>query len=135
MLRDHIDKYYFDGNYNCAESVLLAANDYYDLGLDEKAIKVVSGYGAGMQTGNVCGTLLSGISILSLKYVETKAHESEDIKPAVTLLMERFKAEIGESILCDDIKPCYFVEGQRCRETVVKACDVIEKVLAEYQPA
>ena len=32
MLKDEIGKYYFDGNYNCAETIIRAGNDYYNLG-------------------------------------------------------------------------------------------------------
>ena len=31
MLKDVYQKYYFEQNYNCAETLLRAANDYYDL--------------------------------------------------------------------------------------------------------
>lgn len=134
MLKDHADKYYFEGNYNCAETVMHAANEYYGLGLADREIKLLGGYGAGMQTGNICGALLAGISVLTCKYVEVKAHESADIGPVTAMLIDRFKAEIGETLLCADIKAMNFAEGQRCRKTVQAACDVLEKVLEEYQP-
>lgn len=132
MLKDYVEKYFLQGNYNCAEAVLHASNDYYQLGLSEQAMKLVSGFGGGMQTGNVCGTLLAAISVFSLRYVETKAHESEDIKPAVALLVQRFKEAMGGSILCCDIKPRLFQEGVRCLRTVEIACDVMEQVISEY---
>ena len=34
MLRETAKKYYLEQNYNCAESVLRAANEEYGLGLD-----------------------------------------------------------------------------------------------------
>ena len=36
MLKDEIGKYYFDGNYNCAETIIRAGNDYYQLGLHDE---------------------------------------------------------------------------------------------------
>lgn len=133
MLRDHVEKYYFDQNFNCAEALLHAANDYYGLGLDEKSMRLVAGYGAGMQTGNVCGTVLSAIAIFSEKYVETKAHESQDIKPITQKFLRRFRETLNGSLLCKDLKAAYFKPEQRCVHTVLTACDVVENVIAEYE--
>jgi len=135
MLKDLIEKYYFTGNYNCAETILHAANEYYGLDLPEREMKLVSGFGGGMQTGNVCGALLVAISVLSLRYVEAKAHESAAIKPVTTLLTERFLDTLNGSLLCREIKPAYFREGVRCLATVQAACDVLEQVIREYEEA
>ena len=133
MLKDYIEKYYFNGNYNCAETIIRAANDCYGLGLSEKEMLLVSGYGAGMQTGNVCGALLAAIGYFSLRYVETRAHESTAIKPAVQLLTRRFREAFNGSILCKDIKPVYFNPEDRCFHTVQTACDVIDHVIEEFE--
>ena len=37
MLRETAAKYYLEGDYNCAESVLLAANDEYGFGQEDRA--------------------------------------------------------------------------------------------------
>ncbi|MBQ0000552.1 MAG: C_GCAxxG_C_C family protein [Clostridiales bacterium] len=134
MLKDVYAKYYFDQNYNCAETILRAGNEYYELGLHDRDMILVGGFGAGMQSGNTCGAILAAISILSMKYVEAKAHESADIKPVVNLLLDKFNAKYG-SVLCDVIKPQSFMPEVRCEKTIIAACDIIEEVLAEYKPA
>ena len=131
MLRDYAEQYYFDQNYNCAETLIRAANDYYDLGLDEKAMRLMAGYGGGMQTGNVCGTVLAAIGVFSEKYVETKAHESKDIKPVTQKFLRRFRETLNGSLLCKDLKAAYFEPEKRCVHTVLMACDVLEQVIAE----
>lgn len=133
MLKDVAQEYYFDKNYNCAETILHAANDYYDLGLHEKDMILVAGFGAGMQTGNTCGALLASISVLSMKYVEAKAHESADIRDVALMLTRKFKEKFG-STLCREIKPNFFSPEVRCKNTVDGACDILEEVFAEYQP-
>lgn len=132
MLKDHIAKYYFDGNYNCAETMLRAANDYYELGLHDRDMILVGAYGAGIQTGNTCGAVLSAAAVLSMKYVEAKAHESEDIKPVTTILMKKFKEKYG-STLCKDIKAQSFKPEYRCLKTVETACDILEETIKEYE--
>lgn len=131
MLKDLYDKYYYEGNYNCAETIIRAGNEYYGLGLHDRDMIAFGGFGAGMQTGNTCGAVLAGISILSMKYIEAKAHESADIKPVTKLLMRRFNERYG-SVLCKDIKPQSFKPDVRCKLTIEAACDIIEDVIAEY---
>lgn len=38
-------QYYLEKDCNCAETVLHAANDAYQLGLDDNAMKVIGGFG------------------------------------------------------------------------------------------
>lgn len=132
MLKDLYQKYYYEQNYNCAETILRAGNEYYDLGLHDRDMILVAGYGAGIQSGSVCGAILSGVSILSMKYVEAKAHESKDIHPITQKLLRKFKEKYG-SILCKDIKPQSFKPEYRCKMTIETACDILEEVLAEYE--
>ena len=49
-------------------------------------------YGGGIQTGNTCGAILATFSVLSIKYVEKKAHESKDIKPVTSAFIYYIKA-------------------------------------------
>ena len=133
MLKDYTEKYYYDQNYNCAETLLHAANGYYGLGLENREMKLAAGFGGGMQTGNICGCVLSAIRIFSMKYVEAKAHESEDIKPLTQLFLRRFREALNGSLLCRDLKAEYFRPETRCYATVQAACDVLEDVLKEYE--
>ncbi len=132
MLKDYLNEYYFEKNYNCAETILRAGNEYYQLGLHDRDMIMVAAYGAGIQTGNTCGAVLAGASILSMKYVEAKAHESEDIKPVVGKMIRAFKAQYN-SIQCRDIKPQSFKPEYRCLKTIETACDIIEKVITDYE--
>ena len=132
MLKDLLPKYYFEQNYNCAETILRAANEYYDLKLHDRDMILVGAYGAGIQSGNTCGAVLSAAAVLSMKYVEAKAHESEDIRPVVVKLMRKFNEKYG-STLCKDIKPQSFKPEYRCRETINTACDILEETIAEYE--
>ena len=132
MLKDVCEKYYLGSNYNCAEAIIRAGNEYYNLGLHENEMKMMGGYGAGIQCGASCGAVLSGVAILSLKYIETCAHESEDIRPVTLKLIKEFKNRYG-SILCKDIKPQSFTPELRCKNTVETACDILESVLADYE--
>lgn len=132
MLKDVCQKYYFEQNYNCAETILRAANEYYGLGLHDKDMIMVGAYGAGIQCGNTCGAVLAAAAILSLKYVEAKAHESADIRPVTVKMIRKVNAKYG-SVLCKDIKPQSFKPEYRCKMTVETLCDILEDTIAEYE--
>ena len=132
MLKDIFEKYYFDGNYNCAETMIRAANEYYGLGLHDRDMIMVGGFGAGMQCGSTCGAVLSAVAVLSMKYIAQRAHDSKEIKPVTLSLMRSFTEKYG-STLCKDIKPQSFNPEYRCKKTIESACDILEKVIAEFE--
>ena len=65
MLKDTVMKYYLEQDYNCAESIIRGANEYYGLGLDEKALLAFGGFGAGCYAGRLCGACAGGIAAVS----------------------------------------------------------------------
>ena len=101
MLKERATYYYMEDGCNCAEAVLLAANDVYGLGLSDETAKVVGGFGGGMGCGNACGALVKD-----------------------------FEAALG-STMCADLRKIHANQTQRCLKTVLAACDVLESHLAE----
>lgn len=132
MLKDVSRKYYLENNYNCAETIIRAANDYYELGLHDRDMIMVASYGAGIMTGNTCGAVLGAAAALSMKYVETKAHESDEIRPVTVKLIRKFNEKYG-SVLCRDIKPQSFTKEDRCLFTIENASDILEAVIEEFE--
>lgn len=132
MLKDEFYKYYLDQNYNCSECLIRACNDYFNLNIEEKDFKLFSAYGAGMQLGRMCGAINTCVAILSLMFVKEKAHESEDIRPVVTILMKKFMRQYG-SFDCMDIKPQSFKPEIRCGKTIEFACDALEETIKEFK--
>ena len=132
MFKDIVDKYYYAQDYNCAEIMIHAANEYYDLKLHDRDMIMLAGFGGGMQTGNTCGAILAAISILSMKYVGQRAHDSKDIRPVTTALIREFNTRYG-SLLCKDIKPQLFDPKLKCKYTIEAACDILEEVIADHE--
>lgn len=131
MLKDLAAKYYENG-YNCAESIIRAGNEYYNLGLDEKALRMTGAFGGGLQVGDICGALSGSACVVSSKYIETKAHECTDLKPLMVKLVRAFQAKFS-SRQCAQIKAKFFSKEVRCLNTVTTAADVLEQVLTEYE--
>ena len=107
MLRDTVMKYYLENDYNCAESLLRGANEYYGLGLDEKALLAIGGFGAGCYAGRLCGACAGSVAAVSSKYIHTRAHAEELARSRVEAFMKAFAETLG-SDLCAELKERYW---------------------------
>lgn len=131
MLKDIVKKYYTQG-YNCAESLTRAGNEYYNLGLDNNALKMVGAFGGGFHVGDVCGALSGSACIISSKYIETKAHDSADLKPLMLNFVRAFQSHFS-SRLCSKIKAKFYSKEVNCLNTVQITAEILEQVLMEYE--
>ena len=134
MLKELVDDIYLHHNYNCCETVLIAANQAYGLGMDEKDFRAASGFGAGMCTESVRGALSGAIMAIGLKFSTGKAHETEGFMPMVAeFYNDYFKKQLG-SDNCAELKKRYrYPDGddRRCLLTIEKAAQTLEKFMAD----
>lgn len=130
MLEEVARKYYKLG-YNCAESMIRAGNEVYDLGLHDRDMIMTAAFGGGLQCGDLCGALTGAACVISARYVETKAHESDSLRPLTQKLVIAFQNEMG-SRLCAKIKAIHFRKDVRCENTVGLAAAILEKVIADW---
>lgn len=128
LLRDHAKNYYMQHR-NCAESLLLAANDAYGLGLTEREIAMMKGFGGGMGAGSVCGALTGAIAALGLIYPTTKKAVENGLRADTGKLVAEFEAALSH-VDCRVLKPKYHGEQNRCQQTVLLGADVLEKHIA-----
>ena len=132
MLKDIAKTYYFNQNYNCAECIIHAANDYYDLGLHDHDMRMVACQGAGFQCGEMCGALNAAGCVLSCLFVKERAHEGALITQTNGMMVKLFQEEL-KGLYCRDLRRMYFKQAQRCLFTVNIACDCLEKVIDKYK--
>ncbi|MFR1808683.1 MAG: C-GCAxxG-C-C family (seleno)protein, partial [Pygmaiobacter massiliensis] len=130
MLKERAKKYYLQENRNCAEAVLMAANEVYGLDIPPESIAMIGGFGGGMGCGGVCGALSGAVAAVGKRVIETKAHDTEGLSETCATLVEDFEKELG-STLCTELKAKYKTEDQRCAETVERAADVLERCMAK----
>ena len=67
-LRERAAHYYFTLGKSCAEGILWAANDLYNLKLTEGEVQLFAGFRTGMGCGSTCGGLTGAIGVLSRMY-------------------------------------------------------------------
>ena len=113
-----VEKYYLQLDYNCAESVLLAANETLGLGLGEEDYKLI----------RTCGAVLVALGIMGKLMVSPRAHSTPDFGPKCQELVELLERELGSTV-CAELKPIYKTEDRRCIATVEKVLGVLTEHL------
>lgn len=130
-LEDLVYKAYKEDKYNCSEALIVGANEYYNLGLDDDTYKLFSGFGAGMFSGEVCGALSGSVAIVSKLLIQTKAREQMDeLRPKTRIVVKNFQEHLkGRS--CKELKPLYFDKQEMCLKTTVLAAQALEATIQE----
>jgi len=131
MLKEKARHYYLTLGRCCAESVLMAANEVYDLGLEERDFLLFTGFCGGMACGDACGCLDAAIGTLSLKYTGREKEEFRAIcRNFVAIFREKLEAD---SVDCAVLEPKYKTEQERCWTTVARAADALEEYIKELE--
>lgn len=115
---------------NCAETMLMAANEEYNLGLDERFIKAVCPFGGGIQSEKTCGALLGAIAALGVMYAEEKPTSNDKMKEITKKYVEEFEKEFG-ALDCACIKANHRSETEGCNPVKLRAAEVFERVVKE----
>ena len=125
MLKEKAAYYYGTLGKNCAEGLLLAANDVYSLNLTESEIQLFAGFGGGMGCGSTCGSLSGAIGILSKLY-----GAREDFRDLCGKFVDAFRDELGcNTIDCAPLAAKYKNEETRCTAAVVLTAQALEKFI------
>ena len=132
MLRDELIKYYYppnNYNYNCAESMLRAINDYYDLKLPEQMFYAASSYGGGCHHDELCGGLASCMAALGVLYsVNGRGHDSEKLRELSDELFRRFDERFKTS-RCNQLKKENYIPVHKCEPILVVCADIFEELV------
>lgn len=113
---------------NCAEILLMAANEEHKLGLDDRFIKAVCPFGGGIQTEKTCGALLGAIAAIGVMYTEDKPTTNEKMREMTKKMVEEFEEEFG-SLDCATIKAHHRSETEGCNPVKLRAAEVFERVV------
>jgi C_GCAxxG_C_C family probable redox protein len=116
-MKCEVSRRFFGSGFNCAQAVL--APFAAELGIpEEEALKIASGFGAGMaRTQATCGAVTGGLMALGLSRGFARADDAEGRAMMVARgkeLLSGFRAEFG-SLLCGDLLGCDLntEEGQK----------------------
>ena len=130
VLKDNARKYYLEQDYNCAESTIRLANDFYGLDLDEDSMKMVAGFGGGLGCEKTCGALCASIAVLGKLLVKERAHTAKGFSAKCGDYVDHFLKILG-STECNVLKEKYKTDAERCLKTVELNADLLEAYLSE----
>ena len=105
MLLETAKKYWDKEKYdlNCAECIMYAANEEYNLNLSKETLKTLAAFGGGMGSGCTCGTLVGAAAVIGVMFTEVSGHKSPQVRAMIQEVIRRFKAEMGY-VDCRDLK-------------------------------
>ena len=120
-LKTSVDHYYTELGKGCAESLLMAANEVYGLGLTEQDARLFVGFRAGMGCGITCGALTGSVAALSHMYAARA-----DLNGICGGFVELFRQKRGcDSVDCAVLNARYKEEGKRCLAAVELAAELL----------
>ena len=126
MLKEKAAYYYGTLGKNCAEGILLAANEVYDLKLTDAEIRLFAGFGRGMGCGSTCGALSGAVGVLSRMYGDKSPDEFRALCGA---FVASFREALGcDSIDCAPLASKHKTEATRC----VTAVELTAQALEDY---
>lgn len=109
---------------NCAETVLKALNQRYNLELSAEDYKLISAFGGGI-CGDMCGALCGALSAMGKYYVHDCAHRSGNFTDCCREFVEFFRENMGD-LTCDVLYDKYSTEECGCLDTVMKTLELFE---------
>ena len=119
---------YFRKGFNCAESVLLAAIDIYDLNLNPEAVRLATGLGGGLGRGDVCGALSGAVLALGAALGRIHQDQSQDaVKEVREQVVADFESEF-RSLGCRDLRT---EDREDCVAYVRQAAMALDQVLTQ----
>lgn len=124
------DDYMQKKDLNCAETMLRAANEAYDLGLGDEALRAASAFGGGMGHEGACGAMTGALMALGILRGTGKSHQDPRLGELRDEFVRRFENRFG-STECAAVKARYRDPVKNCQVVVAGAAETLEEVLGE----
>ncbi|MCI1945511.1 C-GCAxxG-C-C family (seleno)protein [Clostridium luticellarii] len=126
----------FKGGLYCSEAILQVFNRELDLKLNDTAIKMSTGFGAGLGASKCCcGSLTGAVLVLSAVKGRTSAEEDVDEVFALTKkLHDEFKRKFNATccrILTKSVKWGQPEHHENCEKIVAGAVEILVDILNE----
>ena len=130
MLTEQVKSYYLSRGYNCAEAMLRGIRDVYGMPIGEDSLTLVSGFGGGMHCGRLCGAVAGAVAALGAMLVEDKGRDTPGFGEHCAALVQNLVRDLG-SDQCDDLRPRFHNEENRCWGVVEQAAQTFEQYARE----
>ena len=128
-LGEKAKEYYLGQGLNCAVSVLLGANDTYNLGLKKEDAQLITAFGGGMGCGNLCGALAGSMAALGKVFLKEDEMYNPEFKDVCAGFVAKFEEKWGTT-LCNPIKDVNVTDpALRCSITVLENGNMLQEYI------
>jgi len=129
MLINKVNKYYTKQyDLNCAEVMIYAASDEYNMNLTSETFKTMSSFGGGMGIESVCGAITGSLAVIGILFTIERAHEGDRVKTLSQELIQKFEAKLSTNN-CGILKAKYKKEEVGCRVMIETATQILDEIV------
>lgn len=124
MEMEGLGRYFYKGGLNCAESTLRRLIEEGVIDAPPETVRMMSGFGGGMQRGTTCGAVVA--SVAALGWVTGRMDPEQSRQPsafAVREFLRRFESEFG-TLDCRELQAVYVKEHALKSEGMYRRCTV-----------
>jgi len=134
-----VTRYFSNGGLNCSESTLRCLIEDGVINAPMDTVRMMTGFGGGMQRGTTCGAVIGAVAALSWATGRTEPDASRaESAAAVREFLKRFEAEFG-TLSCKELQTTYVKEHalksdgmyRKCTVFVEKAIEITKEILSE----
>ncbi len=134
-----VSKYFYNGGLNCAETTLRCLIEDGVINAPPEAIRMMTGFGGGMQRGTICGAVIGAVAALSWVTGRTEPEESRAASAAaVREFLRQFEERFG-CLSCRELQETYVKEHalksdgmyRKCTIFVESAVQMVRDILEE----
>lgn len=132
MEAEGVQRYFYKGGLNCAESTLRCLIEEGVIDAPPETVRMMSGFGGGMQRGAVCGTVVACVAALG--WAAGRTEPEEDRGPsaaAVREFLRRFEEEFG-TLDCRELQAVYVKEHTLKSPGMYRCCTVFLERAMEW---
>lgn len=116
---------------NCAEAILYASNEYYNLNLSSDALKMVTGFGGGLREEHLCGIISGAVAVLSILFKDKTLGEESLLNIALSEFKQTFRNKY-ESIDCCYLKEHHTDVDEGCNYIIYEAAEMLQQTIDKY---
>lgn len=129
LIRKYRDKERY--NLNCAESIVYAANEHYQLGLTDTALKMVAGFGGGLYEKHLCGIVSGAVAVLGVMFKDKMLDGDNLLEIAVNEFKKNFRTTFDE-IECQYLVDYHRSEESGCNDMIFESASILANVIDKY---
>ena len=129
-MKPEVTKYFYKGGLNCAESTLRCLIEAGVIDAPPEAVRMMTGFGGGMQRGTTCGAVVGAVAALGWATGRTEPGQSREASARVVReFLRRFEESFG-TLDCRTLQATYVKDHALKSEGMYRSCTVfVEKAV------